>query len=64
MSDITSEKSFDNIRNWLQGIKEVSVCDCMEAYKGVVMLCCYGDANLVVLLIVQIMSIMTKYFSW
>ena len=34
--DITSEKSFDNIRNWLRDIEEVSVCDCMEVCRGVV----------------------------
>ena len=65
--DITSEKSFDNIVNyWLRHIKEVSVCDCMEVRKGVVKnyLCCYGDTNVVAVLILQITSIMTKYFSW
>ena len=34
--DITSQKSFDNIANWLHDIEKVSVRDCMEVRKGVV----------------------------
>lgn len=32
--DITNEKSFDNIRNWIRNIEEVRVTLCLLSWAG------------------------------
>ena len=39
--DVTHEKSFDNIRNWIRNIEEVSKAILLSQYVCVVYVCMY-----------------------